>query len=286
MLEQALPGVLPPIVFSLVFLAIAWRPWKKAGWPKADWGSALGVALGYIVADELVRGTHKLWPSGGEMHPHIALLAAVFVVLTARPKLVTFRALLAVILTVAATALVLRTPLRDNREHAIKVIAIASAAGLAMWSACALAAARHGGARVPLMLWAAAAGNAVMFLQNTSISMSQMSGALAACMGGFVLLGWWRPHIPAIRGAIPVYVLVMLGLMIVGRHYDRPWEQSHWSFVLGACAVASPALTLLPPVKKLKPWQGTLVGLILTVVLCIAAIALSDNKFDFSTLNG
>ncbi len=285
MLEQALPGVLPPVVFSLFFLAMAWRPWKRSGWPKGDWGSALGVALGYIVADELVRRTHQVWPDGGRMHPHIALFAAVFVIATARPKLATFRALLAVILTIAVSALILRTPLRDDRGHAMKVIAIASGAGLAMWSACSLAASRQGGARVPLMLWAAASGNAVVFLQNSSISMAQMSGALAACMGGFVLLGWWRPQIPAVRGAIPVYVLVMLGLMVVGRHYDKPWEESHWSFFLGACAVASPAVTLLPPIKKLKAWLGTLVGLMLTIALCVAAVALSDNKFDFSSLS-
>jgi hypothetical protein len=135
------------------------------------------------------------------------------------------------------------------------------------------------------MLWAAAAGNALVFLQNHSLSLAQMSGALAACMGGFVILGWWRPQLPAIRGAIPVYVLVMLGLLIVGRGFATGWDSTHWSYVLAAAAVASPVLTLIPPLKKLTPWTGTLIGFLLTLALCAAALALSDSKFDFSGLS-
>jgi hypothetical protein len=44
-------------------------------------------------------------------------------------------------------------------------------------------------------------------------------------------------------------------------------------------------LTLLPPIKRLKPWQGTLIGMLLTFALCIAGLALSANKFDFSGYN-
>lgn len=283
--KQALLGVLPPVIITLILVVIAWRPWKKSGWPNGDWGSALGVAAGYATADILVRGWQGALPSGGDLHPHIAVLAAFFVMATSRPKLATFRSLLAIILTVGAAALVLRTSLADNRDVALKVLGISAGAGLVMWASCSTAAKCSGGARVPLMLWAAAAGNALIFLQNTSLSLAQMSGALAACMGVFVLLGWWRPLLPAVRGAIPVYVLVMLGLLIAGRGFAVEWRTTQWSFILAACAVASPLLTLFPPIKKLKPWQGTLVGMLLTVALCIAGLALSPNKFDFSGYN-
>src|SRR6516225_3165232 len=82
--KQALLGIVPPIIATLVFVLLAWRPWKK-GCPNGAWGSALGLAIGYAAADILIRSwpfdvKQDLLPAGGSRwHPHVALAAAVFV---------------------------------------------------------------------------------------------------------------------------------------------------------------------------------------------------------------
>jgi hypothetical protein len=276
-------GVLIPALITLAFVAAAWRPWKRAGVPTGGWGSALGVSLGYIAADILIRGWHGLLPPGGGLlHPHIALATALIAApLTFSRKLWAWLPTMSV-LSLASSAAILRAAINADARAAIPYVAIAGAVGLALWLCIFLAARRSTGARVPLMLWAAAAGSALILLQSGNLALAQMSGALAACMGVFILLGWLRPQIPAVLGATPVFAMVMLGLLIAGRGFAEPWKNTDRALILAAAAIASPALTLLPPLHRLKPWAGTLVGVLCTAAISAAGLYLTTDGFDFS----
>ena len=283
--KQALLGILPPILSTLIFL-LAWRPWKKDGCPNAAWASAIGLAIGYAISDILIRGVHREWhgilPNGGSLwHPHIAISTALIVAALTRFKKIP-RLPVSILLTAAAVALYLRVPLTDNPKAALPALILFTGIGLLLWTCIWSAAKNTKGARLPLMLWAAAAGSALILLQSGNAALAQLSGALAASMGVFILLGWLRPQLPAVNGALPVYTLVMLGLLIVGRGFAHPWQKSDRPFIFAAAAVASPILTLLPPIRKLKPWAGTLLGVILTLAISAIGLYLTEDGFDFS----
>lgn len=287
--EQALKGVIPPIVATLFFLLIAWRPWKRSGTPNGAWGSALGLAIGYAIADILVRGTHTnlyhVFPrSGSNWHPYIAVATGALIAALSSYKKIGARLPVSILLTALASTLYFRSMFVADWKGTLPAIGIATAVGLFMWMGVWSAAHKATGARIPLMLWAAATGSALILLQSHNLALAQMAGALAASMGVFILLGWLRPSIPAVTAAIPVYILVMLGLFIVARGFMKPWETAHWSIALAAVAVASPGLTLLPPFRKLKPWLGTLAGLLLTLAISAIGLALTPSGFDFSEL--
>lgn len=285
--KQALLGVIPPIIATLIFILIAWRPWKKSAWPTGNWGSAFGIAIGYSISDLLLRGVHTEWRgilpvSGGNFHPHVALLTAIIVSLLSRYKKIGARMPSSIFLAAIACAAYLRTPLANDRDATIPIYLILTAICLAMWSCIRAASHLSKGARIPLVLWAAATGNALILLQSHNLALAQLSGALAASMGVFVLLGWLRPQLPAIHAAVPVYTLVMAGLLIAGRGFNTPWSRADRPFLFAALAVASPILTMLPPIRKLKPWLGTLIAIILTLTLCAVGLYLTDDGFDFS----
>lgn len=287
--EQALKGVIPPVLLTLFFVLIAWRPWKRSGTPNGAWGSALGLAIGYAIADLLVRGTHTnlyhFFPrSGSNWHPYIAVATAALIAALSTYKKIGARLPVSILLTAIASTLYFRSMFVQDMAGTLPAIGIATAVGLILWMGVWSAAHKTTGARIPLMLWAAATGISLIFLQSHNLALAQMSGALAASMGVFVLLGWLRPSIPAVSAAIPVYILVMLGLLIVGRGFMKPWETSHWSFVFAAGAVASPGLTLLPPFRKLKPWLGTLAGVLIALAISAIGVALTPSGFDFSGL--
>jgi len=281
--EAVLYGVLPPAVITLVFVIASWQPWKRTGAPAGAWGSALGIGIGYAVADILIRGWHGLLPPGGGlMHPHIALVTALVIAALTFRKSIGARLPISVILTAGASALVLRAGLTNDFGAAIPYVAAATAAGVVMWMCVWSAAHKVRGARIPLMLWAAATGSSLILLQSHNAALAQMSGALAASMGVFILLGWIRPQIPAVLGAIPVYLLVMLGLLIAGRGFIEPWQKTHWALVLAAVAVASPVVTALPLFRKLRPWAVTAAGVLLAFAISAAGLYLTHDGFDFS----
>lgn len=286
--KQALFATIPPIVSTLVFILIAWRPWKREGCPNGAWGSALGLAIGYAAADIRIRSwpfdfNQDLLPAGGgRWHPHIALVTALIVVGLTRYKKIGARLPVSVVLTAGAVALYLRVAMADDAKATLPALGIFTAIGLVLWS-CIWAAAKNGkGARLPLMLWAAAAGASLILLQSGNAALAMLSGALAASMGVFAVFGWIRPSLPMVTGALPVYTLVMLGLLIVGRGFAQPYQKSDHPIILAAMAVASPVLMMVPPLRKLKPAVGTLVGMILTGAIAAVGLYLTPDGFDFS----
>lgn len=285
--KQALiQGIIIPAVITLFFVVVSWRPWKRDGAATGAWGSALGIAIGYAAADFIIRGWHGsllgIFPkAGSNYHPYVALCAGILIAALTFWKKIGARLPVSILLTSGACLLYYRSFLFGDLQGTLPVLGISVAAGLLMWLCVWTPAFKARGARIPLMLWAAAVGNALILAQSGVASLAQMSGALAAAMGVFVLLGWIRPGIPAVTGALPVYTLVMLGLLIHARDFG-PLKKTDFALMVAALAVCSPALTLLPPMKKLKPWACTAVGLALTCVVCAVGLWLTPDGFDFS----
>ncbi len=281
--QALLYGVLPPAVITLVFILASWQPWKRSGTPNGAWGSALGTGIGFALADILIRGWHGLLPpGGGSLHPHVALITALIIAGLTYKKAIGARLPVSILLTAGTSCLFFRAALTADWRATWPYAAVATAVGLIQWTSIHTAAHKPQGARIPLMLWAAAVGNSLILLQSHNSALAQLSGALAASMGVFVLVGWLRPQIPAVSGAIPVYLQVMLGLLVVGRGFTDPWAKTDWSLAVAAAAVASPVLTLAPPIRKLKPWLGTVVSVLLTFAICAAGLYLTQDGFDFS----
>jgi hypothetical protein len=281
--RQALQGLLPPLVITALLVVVAWRLWRRSGWPNGAWGSALGVGLGYAVSDVLLRGWE--WPvpaGGGRLHAAIAIVSATLTALLSLKANTRFPLPLMAILTAGASAAVLRTPLGDDARHAVAYVIGATLIGLVVWLGVSRALREGTGARVALGLWGAGAGASVVLLQSGNLALAQLSGALAASMGTVVVAGWVRPQVPAVNAAAPVFTTVLLGLFIAGRGFAKPWSPTDWSFILSAAAVASPVVSTLPPLKSLRPWVTTGLTLLASLGLCAAGVALSENGFDFS----
>jgi hypothetical protein len=218
---------------------------------------------------------------GGRLHALIAIGAALLTALIPRNLRTPARFAVVASLLAGASALVLRTPLKDDGVAALPLLLSAIAIGLAMWLCIDLATRSSNGPRVALGLWGAASGSSAVLLQSGNLALAQLSGALAASLGVFVLALWWRPQAPMLLGATPVFVAVFLTLLIAGRGFASSWKPTDWSFVLAAAAAASPIAFALPFLRSQRPWVLGLLTVLLSLGLCAAGIAMSAHGFDF-----
>lgn len=72
---------------------------------------------------------------------------------------------------------------------------------------------------VGMVLLAIAAGNAVVTALTGSVMLGQLSGTLAAVLGGWLLLNWPRVRVPLGQAGTAVAVMVLGSLMLIGRFY-------------------------------------------------------------------
>jgi hypothetical protein len=282
MLDQLLRAILPTAILSALLLAIAWRPWRTYEGARGWWGSALALALGYAAADAAMsRG----WPGLPPHEPsrwmtYIALAAGLVGVLEPWWRGKPWRFPAAAAFLAATFALLLSVKLKQRAAIPASLLRIAAftAVGCLLWWALTRYARGHTGARLPLVLWASASGASAILLQSRDPTTALLVGGIAAGLGWFVILAWWRPTLAATRWAIPVFVAILTGQVMNASRYELPT-------VSAALALASPAcvwLGDLPPLRRVPPWAGTLLCLAAVGLLTISALWWTPGRFDFN----
>jgi hypothetical protein len=115
-------------------------------------------------------------------------------------------------------------------------------------------------------------------MQSSEVAYAQLMGAMAAVMGGFVVIGAWRRQLEIMRGVAPVFAVLFVGLVLVSNGMDGK------SAILVLLAASTPALGLAAFTQKLRPWMTTVLGMLLAAVLCVAAVWFSPQGFNFSSI--
>lgn len=278
--NDILRALVPAMVITLVVLAWAWRPWR-GGSPR--WGGA-GSALAVGVSLALAVGLYtRSWPGRPPENPDrwlgvVALIGAAWSLLANRVRRRTVRTAAAAFCVALAVGLLLWFELAspERRLGGLARLAAYTAVGTALVTELRGLAERRPGARVPLVLWAAATGLSLVMLQSGVMSSAIPAAALAVVMGWFVLLGWWRPKLGAAAPAAPVAVLYLLGVY-VGAHYYAPV----WSFVAILGAVGACWLGEVGPPRRLPAWTATLLAFAVAGACVAVAIGLTPGGFDF-----
>ena len=75
------------------------------------------------------------------------------------------------------------------------------------------------GVFVPLSLLLLTSGSSVVLALSGSIMLAQLGGVLAATLGAFLLVSIFKKEALVMKGAIPVFLLVLFGLWISGYFY-------------------------------------------------------------------
>jgi hypothetical protein len=267
--QIALMATLPAAILAAALLLGAWRPWKPTaarGW----WGSALALGLGYALADRLVWTSWTGMPPREEHRwlPLIGLAGAAFGLAEPAWRNRPWRGYAVVGLAGLCMLPLLWDFLASPSSRGSAVLF------LALWTAaCVIVAgdtdttARQGpGARVPLALWATAAGAALVHIQSASLLLGMTVASIAAVMGVFVLLAWWRPGLNAVAAAVPAYVVLLLGSLVANR---QTYVEARVLLILAAL---TPGLGRWGPFRRLPGWGATLACLAISVALAAAAI--------------
>jgi len=280
----AMLGVAVPVAISSVALLAAWRPWMK-GTRAGAWGTIAGVTLGFAGGAIAIQGFKGVLPvrSVTDYLPHVALVALAGGMLASGIKPAAARIVLGLLACVGATALITRIRPTAQLEPVALVTGAILLAMLVLWGCLALASRASGGARTPSALIVALTATSVAHVQSQTASLAQVCGSLAAALGPVMLLALWKPSLGVWRGAtLPIAILAV---SLLGAWRLTTFEVNPWSHAAALGALCAPALGILPPIRKARPWVGTLVVLLVAAGLGVLAVRLTPSGFDFSGLS-
>jgi len=143
----------------------------------------------------------------------------------------------------------------------------------ALWTSLERLAQRRPGPSLPLALWAACAGTAVVLLQNRSALQAQLAGSLAAALGAAIVVSFLVRGAHLATGAIAILALVVSALLRQATIYDLPTPC--WALV--ALAFAAPWLGEIPALRQRSPLLAGAVAFLGAVVpTAIAAWIVHD----------
>jgi hypothetical protein len=274
-IQTALLGVVPPVLISLTVLLAVWRPWSGSP-PSLRWasvGSAFALALAYAVTESLVA---RHWPGfpPADRHrwlPYLGLAAAVGVALDGPMG----RRWSASWVVVTGAFALLRWGQLSSKDSfiagALWVLLSAGVAGGLIGDANRVG---RCGPRFALTWLVAATGAAAVFVQSSEAFFAQMAGVLAAVMGVFAVLAFWRPRLELMPGVAPVFAALHVGLVLC-------IFTTVESKVLLLLAGLSPAFAGTPLAARLPPWVTTVLCVLIAGALGAAAVWQSPNGFNF-----
>jgi hypothetical protein len=126
---------------------------------------------------------------------------------------------------------------------------------------------RQPGPLVPALFLLVTAAGAVVILYADILKLAQLAGALGAALGSAMLLAWWHPQRPLVRGAMPAFAVLLPGLMFNAR-FETFSEVPIQSFLLVAAAPLLLGIGLIPGLldRPGRRWPG--------VVQAVAVLAL------------
>lgn len=282
-LQTPLLAVVLALLIAAAVLAALWRPWIKSDVLRPAWAGALALAAAFVVSDYLIwRNWPGLWSAEEQRRLWLVAAGALGVsVLDSFPG-----GRIAGTWKAWAAGAVLLLPLvwsdasdTGKYPHFLLWWLLYAGAIALLWSEIATAHKRVGGVRVPLVLCVAAGGTCVAIAQTYSASIGLMGASVAAAMGAVVALAVWRPTLPAVVGAAPVYAALLVGLF-VGALYGGVKIQL-WSFIFCVLSAATGGLGDRGPLRGLKPWIATLACVLLTLALAALAVWNAPKGFDF-----
>ncbi|MHC4416480.1 MAG: hypothetical protein ACYS0G_14505 [Planctomycetota bacterium] len=245
LLETLFLGVVVPAVVCGAFVIAARRPWRRKA-PPADgrWGSAAGLGAAFLLAFFALEGRPGLPPHESWQWLAYLVPAAVAVGIVEAAALWPVAVRWSVRLALAAAAGWLLVGDWVERYWLWRLVG--GGAVLALLAGLDCSAERAPGPSLPLSWCVAAAGAGALLLESQNAKLAQLSGALAASLGVMVALAWWRPAASPGRGAIPVFAVLLPGLLLSG-YFLTFSEIPGWVFVLAAAA-------------PLAVWSGRLLG--------------------------
>lgn len=276
--ETILRAILPPLVIAFVALAVAWRPWRRGPAPWGPVGSAAAIGVGVAAGAALMtRG----WPGFPLTDPDrwvgvVALLGGLAGLVWPRGRRRWW------LVAVAALVLVCMVPLLwheladgKRRAEGLLRLGIFGAVGTLLTLELRSLALAEPGARAPLALWASSTGLTLVLMQSGVLTSAVLAGGVAVVMGWFVVLGVWRPAVPALPAAAPAAGLLLMSIYAGAYGYTPAM-----SMAAVVAAALTPWAARIGPLRR-KPWLGTLVATALSLVLVAVAVSFTAHGFDF-----
>src|SRR5262245_36968659 len=216
-LKTPLLAVLPAAAVAVLLLLAAWRPWSRVRAVNGWWGSALALGLAIPIADRMVwQNWPGLWPT--EEHrrlPMIALLATAFGLLHPLWRGRPWRGY-----AVAGLAAICLVPLRTNIFTPPLLLGDLLLFGCYVGATAMLVsesdpiATHTRGPRLPLVYLTAGAGAALVTIQSHAASVGFTAASVAAVMGVFAILAFWRPNLDLLAAATPIFAVLLLGILL------------------------------------------------------------------------
>jgi hypothetical protein len=261
-------GVLLPALAAGLVLAAGWRL-RRPEAPEVDgrWCGGLAMAAALIAAQLGISGVPRLpggdiTPTGLDWLAWSVLLAALM--LPAEPQLGRRWALLRGVLAITTVELVLRNQLSrwgEGLEAAAWPVGL-SALLLVEWGALGRLA-RGPRLQGPLVIWLLAAHLGALAALTGSVTLGQLSGAVAAGAGAALVASWWRPRVRLDGTGVGVAAIALFGLALNAHFFSYTTGQD---ILLVAAAPLLGLLAELPPLRRRTPWAQTLTTALLVVL--------------------
>ncbi|MFN0131908.1 MAG: hypothetical protein ACKVW3_05180 [Phycisphaerales bacterium] len=267
----ALAGIVPPVLIAAILVMSAWRPWRRGvePGPSRDWAAAGAVGLSLAVAFPLVTGSLAFPPrSAVGWLPMMGLVAWVTGAgRTAWIRPFAVRALVAVVVCELAAWLILRPMLRHawlGGEGWARVLGLGGVAAV-VW--VLLVPLERRGARVPLVMWVASVGSAVVLVMSETASLAQASGVLAVGLGVLVVVAWWRPGLPIARGAAGPWAMLQ-GAILMGGYAYAGTPPGLAAVVLLMVAPLGAWVAEVGALSRRPAWMGTVAAMAAAGAAC------------------
>jgi hypothetical protein len=282
--------IIIPALLALAAMCLAWRPWRRFPQPKAHWGGAVAVALAVLAAYRPVFGAWPSFPPSTANHWlfYVVLLALLVGLLDALIRPPRWIATIGIfIAAMAALAAMLKFAL-FGEEHgpaqSIGLLLLFGLIGAAWWITFELTA-DDGGVVAPLLMWITVSTVAVVFMLTDSFVWGKLAMALAAAAGALLVMILWRRSIRLSHGAMHVFAIVMLCL-IIPVHYVASLSIGKLVTLLAVPAFIwiGRLITMAGPISRLRPWQRAVIRVAALVIPM--AVLLSVAAVEFRRTSG
>ncbi len=155
---------------------------------------------------------------------------------------------------------------------------------LAVWGVLDFQAKRLGRKAVlPLIVWTSATALCMQFCHITTLA--QLGFVLVAGLAGFWIVSLWWPGLTLARGAVPVLLVVVNGLILFGRFYAYPELPVPTAIGL-AIAPLSLAVDSVPPLRNARPLWTALLRLLALLVPVGVAVGFALHEFLKAGVDG
>ena len=226
-------GVVLPIVISIFVMLIAWRPWLRSGAVfRGQWGGAVAVGAGYLVAHVGIHGWPSFDPAKAQ---HAAFWAALLGMVvgvasvSAKPRPI-WRRIGRAVGAIVIVWLVMRWKMTLGQWTLAELalwVGIGALGALLFWALISILresveeveeaperSARTGFDTLFVLSGVAGLGSLLIGFNAHLVSGAQASGAMALGLLVCALVCLWRPGIGAMRSATPVVALCLPAIWI------------------------------------------------------------------------